>query len=729
SINNGVSSIQQTYGSAQTGALTFATSSASFNGLTQGVTITNTAGAFTFAPTLSGTLDNTGLTNSSISFATGSSGSDINWTSSPVSLGGTATLNVPSSSLTARGLLTSADFTTFNNKVSSTSLDTSAELASLVTDETGTGSLVFSASPTFTGVATFANASSSLFSSTYASSTNAFFGNLSVGGLSGILKATAGVVSTALAGTDYIANTLGDWTGTFDNQEGSYYLANSFSTTSANYFLAQNTGAAFSTTSAAYHLSTYDKGFFFSTTSTDYWKTQNNFFSTTSSDYWLTIKTTDTLTQGAVNKYYATNLFAADLAATTTDALAEGVTNKYFTDARVGSYISGSSTIPHVGGSAFGDLLSWTGSAWTNIATSTLGINLSDTLGTLAQSKGGTGITSYTAGDILYADNTGVLTKLPVGSTGQVLKVQAGLPSWGVDQTVGGGGSDGIFATSTGIIYPLDTAMTVVIGSNSTSTSNSIFEVSGQAYISSKLGIATTNPSTALSVAGNGYLTGGLGVGVLNTSAGTLQTSGNATIGGTLTVGSLSGFLKATAGVVSTALVSLTSDISGILPLANGGTATSTFYNGGVVFSDGTKLTQSSSASNFFWNETNKRLGIGTASPNVKLSVTGTSGASAGSGSNGIAQITTGTGATTDNMLQFGVVDGSYSWIQAIKPGTAYYNLALQPGGGNVGIGTTTPSSLLAVSGASGLSLTNTGAGNTFYIEDVANDANPFVID
>ena len=44
----------------------------------------------------------------------------------------------------------------------------------------------------------------------------------------------------------------GNWTGTFDGQEGSYYLANSFSTTSASYFLSQNQGAAFSTTSANY---------------------------------------------------------------------------------------------------------------------------------------------------------------------------------------------------------------------------------------------------------------------------------------------------------------------------------------------------------------------------------------------------------------------------------------------------------------------------------------------
>ncbi|HVX90324.1 MAG TPA: tail fiber domain-containing protein [Candidatus Paceibacterota bacterium] len=160
----------------------------------------------------------------------------------------------------------------------------------------------------------------------------------------------------------------------------------------------------------------------------------------------------------------------------------------------------------------------------------------SDVTGTLAQGNGGTGITSYTPGDVLYADGSGNLVKLPVGGDGTVLKIQAGLPAWGTDQTIGGGGSDGIFATSSGRIYPIDSASVVLVGTSATSTANSIFEVSGQQYISTKLGIATTNPATALSVGGNGYLTGGLGVGVFNSVAGTLRTSGDAAFGGEITV-------------------------------------------------------------------------------------------------------------------------------------------------------------------------------------------------
>lgn len=59
--------------------------------------------------------------------------------------------NGQAASASAKGFLTSTDWSLFNNKVSSSSIDTSAELKSLITDETGTGgALVFATSPTIT---------------------------------------------------------------------------------------------------------------------------------------------------------------------------------------------------------------------------------------------------------------------------------------------------------------------------------------------------------------------------------------------------------------------------------------------------------------------------------------------------------------------------------------------------------------------------------------------------
>ena len=50
--------------------------------------------------------------------------------------------------------------------------------------------------------------------------------------------------------------------------------------------------------------------------------------------------------------------------------------------------------------------------------------------GTLGETSGGTNQTTYTTGDILYASASNTLSKLPIGSTGQLLTVTAGAPSW-----------------------------------------------------------------------------------------------------------------------------------------------------------------------------------------------------------------------------------------------------------------------------------------------------------
>lgn len=48
----------------------------------------------------------------------------------------------------------------------------------------------------------------------------------------------------------------------------------------------------------------------------------------------------------------------------------------------------------------------------------------------VAATNGGTGSATYTTGDILYSSATNTLSKLGIGSSGQVLTVASGLPSW-----------------------------------------------------------------------------------------------------------------------------------------------------------------------------------------------------------------------------------------------------------------------------------------------------------
>ena len=57
------------------------------------------------------------------------------------------------------------------------------------------------------------------------------------------------------------------------------------------------------------------------------------------------------------------------------------------------------------------------------------------TAGTLPTAAGGTGLVSYTTGDVIYASATNTLSKLGIGSTGQVLTVSGGIPTWSTPST------------------------------------------------------------------------------------------------------------------------------------------------------------------------------------------------------------------------------------------------------------------------------------------------------
>lgn len=64
----------------------------------------------------------------------------------------------------------------------------------------------------------------------------------------------------------------------------------------------------------------------------------------------------------------------------------------------------------------------------TNINAGTLNI---DRLPTVGAAKGGTGLTSYTAGDLLFASAATTISKLAKGTAGQFLKQGANAPEWG----------------------------------------------------------------------------------------------------------------------------------------------------------------------------------------------------------------------------------------------------------------------------------------------------------
>lgn len=144
----------------------------------------------------------------------------------------------------------------------------------------------------------------------------------------------------------------------------------------------------------------------------------------------------------------------------------------------------------------------------------------------ISATHGGTGQTTYATGDTLYASAANTLSKLTVGSTGNILTVAGGVPTWAPPAT---GGT----VTSVGLSAP---AFLTVGGSP---------------------------------VTGSGTLA--------------LTLSGTA------------------------------------LPVTSGGTGNTGYTAGSVIFSDGTNLAQDNAK--LFWDNTNFRLGIGTAIPGAPLTI------------------------------------------------------------------------------------------------------------
>ena len=70
----------------------------------------------------------------------------------------------------------------------------------------------------------------------------------------------------------------------------------------------------------------------------------------------------------------------------------------------------------------------------------------------------------------------------------------------------------------------------------------------------------------------------------------------------------------------------LTTGVTGTLPVANGGTATSTAFTAGSVVFAGTSGVYTQDNANLFWDDTNNFLGVGTTSPGYKFTVAGGGG-------------------------------------------------------------------------------------------------------
>ena len=93
----------------------------------------------------------------------------------------------------------------------------------------------------------------------------------------------------------------------------------------------------------------------------------------------------------------------------------------------------------------FADQLVYTGTAPINVTGQTIALT-----GVVPVANGGTNLSSYVSGDLLYSTGATTLSRLAVGSTGQALIVTAGAPFWGALDMAGVGVTGSLPATKGG---------------------------------------------------------------------------------------------------------------------------------------------------------------------------------------------------------------------------------------------------------------------------------------
>ena len=307
--------------------------------------------------------------------------------------------------------------------------------------------------------------------------------------------------------------------------------------------------------------------------------------------------------------------------------------------------------------------------------------------GTLAAANGGTGQSSYAVGDLLFASTTTALSKLADVATGNAL-ISGGVgvaPSYGKigltthitgTLAVGNGGTGAVTLTTRGVL----------IGNGTSAVSATAAGITGQVLV----GNTGADPSWA-----------------------------------TLTSTAVTSFSAGTTGLTPSTATQGAITLAGTLGVANGGTGTATAFTAGSVVFAGASGVYSQNNGQFFWDNTNNRLGIGTTAPDRKLDVQG-------SGSITVRSRSTDTSGVTVGILAAEHASGSSLQVRA---GVGFTNListgAADPlifsansaeamritSAGNVGIGTSSPGERLTVThtqnAASRIALSNQDAGSS----------------
>ena len=178
-------------------------------------------------------------------------------------------------------------------------------------------------------------------------------------------------------------------------------------------------------------------------------------------------------------------------------------------------------TAPAIGTPASGVLTNCTGYVGDTSLVTTGTVATGTWEGTaVADGFGGTGQTTYAAGDILYASGVNTLAKLTAGSDADVLTLASGVPSWATP-TAG---------TVTSVTAAADS------GSGTAITSSGTLTFTGGTNVTTSVSGTTVTVNSTDQYSGTVTSVGGTGTVNGLTLTGTVTGSGNLTLGGTLPV-------------------------------------------------------------------------------------------------------------------------------------------------------------------------------------------------
>jgi hypothetical protein len=332
--------------------------------------------------------------------------------------------------------------------------------------------------------------------------------------------------------------------------------------------------------------------------------------------------------------------------------------------------------------------------------------------GTLAVANGGTGQTTYTNGQLLIGNTTGnTLTKATLtAGTGITI--------------TNGTGAISIAAINNGTVTSV--AMSVpsflsVAGSPITGSGTLAVTLSGTALPVANGGTGGTTQATARSGIGAGTVNSVAGTGTVNglTLTGTVTTSGSLTLGGTLSGVSLTTQVSGTlpianggTGSTSTTYCSLSTNVTGTLPVANGGTGVATTpTNGQLLIGNGTNYSVATITAGSGVTVTNSAGGI-------TIAATGSGGTVTSVAGTGIVNGLTLTGTVTAfGSLTLGGTLSGVSLTSAVTGtlpiGNGGTGITSTPTNGQLMIGNGTGYTAATITAGSGVSVTNSAGGIT----------------